>query len=189
MTIEVAESGSRARTRRAILDAAIAVWGRDPAASLAEIATAAQVGRTTLHRYFPERGDLAAAVGVEVVTRVDAAARRAALGDGPAARALRRLCQEYVDLADVLAVMFNGSDIVDDGTWAAAGCTSHDLVGVVERGHRDGSVDPELTPAWVEHLLWALLYATWDLLRTGRTTKPEATAMLTRSFERAISTA
>ncbi|MDQ3577436.1 MAG: TetR/AcrR family transcriptional regulator, partial [Actinomycetota bacterium] len=45
--------GARARTRRAILDAAISVLSRNPAASLAEVAEAAQVGRTTVHRYFP----------------------------------------------------------------------------------------------------------------------------------------
>ncbi|MBQ1052796.1 TetR family transcriptional regulator, partial [Micromonospora sp. C51] len=60
MTTE--ETGSRARTRQAILQAAIEVLSRNPAASLGEIATAAQVGRTTLHRYFAERSDLLAGV-------------------------------------------------------------------------------------------------------------------------------
>lgn len=185
MTAEV-ESGTRARTRGAILAAAIEVWGKDPGAPLADIATAAQVGRTTLHRYFPERGDLATALGLEVVTRIDAASRRARLADGTGAEALGRLIQEYFELADVLAVMFNDSRLVGDDTWEAAGCTASDLVAVVERGHRDGSVHPGFTPPWVENVLWALLYATWQLVRAGGTTKPEAAALLTSSFEGAI---
>lgn len=185
MVIEV-ESGTRARTRGAILAAAIAVWGKDPGAALSDIAAAAQVGRTTLHRYFPERGDLAAALGHEVVVRIDAAARRARLDDGTGAEALRRLCHEYFELAEVLAVMFNDSGLVGEETWEAAGCSASDLPAVVERGHRDGSIDPLLTPGWVENLLWALLYATWQYLRTRDVTKPEAMTMLTSSFQRAI---
>ncbi|WP_159149695.1 TetR family transcriptional regulator, partial [Dietzia lutea] len=49
------ETGARARTRSAILDAAVEVLAEDRQASMADIATAAQVGRTTVHRYFPER--------------------------------------------------------------------------------------------------------------------------------------
>jgi len=185
MTVDHAESGTRARTRRAILEAAITVWGRDPGASLADIAAAAQVGRTTLHRYFPERSDLSVALGLEVVARIHAAAQRARLAEDPAAEALGRLCQEYFELADALAIMFNGSQLVDDDTWAAAGCSA-DLLPVVERGHADGSVDSELTPVWVENLLWALLYASWAHMGTSGSSKPEAMRLLTRSFQGAI---
>ncbi|MEU1179064.1 helix-turn-helix domain-containing protein [Streptomyces sp. NPDC005820] len=52
-------------TRRAILDAAITLLATDPTASLSEVAAAAGVGRTTVHRYFPERSDLLAAIGVD----------------------------------------------------------------------------------------------------------------------------
>ena len=61
VTTEIA-TGARGRTRKAILDAAIGVLATDPAASLGQIADAADVGRTTLHRYFPERADLLTAL-------------------------------------------------------------------------------------------------------------------------------
>ena len=38
------------RTRRALLDAAVSVLTKDSSASLAEVASVAGVGRTTLHR-------------------------------------------------------------------------------------------------------------------------------------------
>ncbi|TGJ95488.1 TetR family transcriptional regulator, partial [Actinotalea fermentans ATCC 43279 = JCM 9966 = DSM 3133] len=60
-------TGARARTRRAILDAAVSVFSSNQAASLGEVAQAAQVGRSTLHRYFPERADLMRAVGAEAL--------------------------------------------------------------------------------------------------------------------------
>jgi AcrR family transcriptional regulator len=69
-----AESGTRARTRRAILDAAVVLLAGDPTASLGDVAAAAGVGRTTVHRYFPERSDLLAAISTDVLDKVEAAA-------------------------------------------------------------------------------------------------------------------
>jgi AcrR family transcriptional regulator len=54
----VSESGTRYRTRRAILNAAASVFARNRSATLADVAEAAEVGRSTLHRYFADRDDL-----------------------------------------------------------------------------------------------------------------------------------
>ncbi|HZC09115.1 MAG TPA: helix-turn-helix domain-containing protein, partial [Mycobacterium sp.] len=48
-------SGSQARTRAAILAATASVLARNRSATLPDIADAAGVGRTTLHRYFADR--------------------------------------------------------------------------------------------------------------------------------------
>lgn len=55
-------SRAKERTRRAILDAAAAVLARNPAASIGEIAEAAETVRSTVHRHFPERADLISAL-------------------------------------------------------------------------------------------------------------------------------
>ena len=55
---------------------------RDPR-SLGEVAAAASVGRTTLHRYFPERSDLLAAIAVHPLEQVAAATERAGLETAP----------------------------------------------------------------------------------------------------------
>ena len=99
------ESTTRARTRRAIIDAAVATLSADHAASLADVAEAAGVGRTTVHRYFPERSDLLAAIGTDVRERIEAATARARLGEGPAPAALDRLCLEFFELGDRLMLL------------------------------------------------------------------------------------
>jgi TetR/AcrR family transcriptional repressor of lfrA len=191
MSSEVAASGARGRTRRALVDAAIGVWARDPAGSLGEIAGAARVGRTTLHRYFPDRSALATAVGSEVVVRVRAAADRARVDQGSAAEVLRRLCREYFELADVLALIFNGAQVVDVETWteAAGSDTPGDqtaLRPIVESGHRDGSIRPDVTPEWAESVVWALLYAAWDFSRSGNVARQDVITMLTTSVDGAL---
>jgi serine phosphatase RsbU (regulator of sigma subunit) len=46
------------RTRRRILDAARVRLAQDPRATMADVAAAARIGRSTLHRHFPTRLDL-----------------------------------------------------------------------------------------------------------------------------------
>ncbi len=103
------ESATRTRTRRAILDAAVAVLARNPGASLGEVAAAADVGRTTLHRYFAERADLLAGLVGYANELVGEATARAELSHGSAPDALARLCREYFELGDALTLMFSGT--------------------------------------------------------------------------------
>lgn len=179
-------SGTKNRTRQAILDAAVALLGQNPAASLGEIAVAAQVGRTTLHRYFAERSDLLAAVGAECHQQLCAATERARVEDGPGGEALLRICREYFDLGPVLSLVFGQPDLMTgaQGWDPSVGVC---LTRVVERGHADGSIDPELPAAWVESLLWSQLYAGWSYLGdTAGTSRHDVLRLLTRSLGNAL---
>jgi AcrR family transcriptional regulator len=180
------ESGTRARTRRAILAAAIAVLSKNGGASLGEIATAADVGRTTLHRYFPERSDLLRAIGVEALERVAAAAGRARLGDGPALDALVRYCHELFELGDVLTLLFADPAVMEDDLWREQTETDRELLRLVERGHADGTIDPDVPPAWAQNVLWALLYAAWELGRESGASRHNALALCVRSLRRTL---
>src|SRR5687768_6419137 len=99
--------GPQARTRRAILDAAVRTLSADFGASLADIAAEAGVGRTTLHRYFPERADLLNAIAADALERSIAAAQRARVDEGSGAEALQRFCEEQFELGDTLMVIVN----------------------------------------------------------------------------------
>jgi TetR/AcrR family transcriptional repressor of lfrA len=158
--VTTAPTGSRARTRQAILDAAIEVLARNPAAALGDVAVAADVGRTTLHRYFPERVDLLNALRAEVDARLDAARVRARIADGTGAAAVCRLCQEFFDLGDLLSLLFH-EQVGDEG--GSEGCDA-EFEAMIRRGHADGSIDPELPASWVQSLMWSQLYAGWSYL-------------------------
>lgn len=180
------ESAARLRTRQAILDAAITTLAADPAASLGDIATAAAVGRTTLHRYFAERQDLLDAVTVEVATRLADAERRARLSEGTGREALSRLAREYFDLGDALSVMF-GSQVDVDAAFedlsAADSCTSRDAI---ERGRSDGSLDPDLPASWIESMLWSALYAGWSYTNDTGGSRHESLRLVVRSLDGAV---
>jgi len=178
------ESGSRTRTRQAILDAAIEVFARDPAASLGDVAAAAGVGRTTLHRYFAERADLTAALRDEAARRLAEAHDRARVADDTGAAALRRLCQEYFDLGDLLSLLFNEQLTIDD-QGAGARCDG-EFEAMVRRGHRDGTVDPELPAPWIVSLIWSQLYAGWAYIAEHSVSRHEALRLILRCVAGAV---
>lgn len=186
MTDVQQESGSRARTRQAIIDAAIDVLGRNTTATLQEIATAAEVGRTTLHRYFAERSDLVNAVRETGVTRLSEAHDRARLTDGTGAEALRRLCQEYFDLGNLLSLIFSEPQLVSDDNWADTNGCEPGFAAMVERGHHDGSIDPELPPEWVQSLMWSQLYAGWSYLSLGGNSRHHVLHLVLRTVSGAV---
>jgi AcrR family transcriptional regulator len=180
------ESGTRARTRRAIVDAAVVLLAGDPTASLGDVAAAAGVGRTTVHRYFPERSDLLAAIGTDVLEKVAAATERARLDDGPAAKALERLCQEYFELGDGLTLMFETPQLANWSGWEEETAADEHFLRTVRRGHAEGSIDPELDEEWVRNLVWALLYSAWEHTRIAGASKHSAMSLCLHTLRKAI---
>lgn len=184
--VQDTETGARARTRRAIVEAAVAQLARDAGASLGQIADAAGVGRTTLHRYFPERSDLLEAVATETSARLDEVHVRARLETGTAREALRRLCPEYLQLGDLLTLLF--TEVVSDAALEGDDGSDGDdpLAALVARGHADGSIDPELSAHWVVGTLWSQLYLAWETLREGQESRHDVVQQLMRTVGKAI---
>jgi AcrR family transcriptional regulator len=182
----VDESGTRARTRRAILDAAVQVLSQHSGASLAEVAAAAGVGRTTMHRYFPERAELLAGISSDLLERVAAATERARPDAGPAVAALERLCQAYFALGDGLLLTMNEPYLFTEPAWQEETESDRALLRLVERGHAEGTMDPDLSPEWVQTVLWSLLYAAWMHARDNDVPEHEALALCLRTLRKAV---
>ena len=180
------ESGTRARTRRAILDAGVRVLSQRSGASLAEVAAAAGVGRTTMHRYFPERADLIAGISADLLERVAAATERARPDEGPATAALERLCQAYFTLEAGLLLTMNEPHLFAGAEWEEETESDRALLRLVERGHADGSIDPTLTPQWVQAVLWSLLYAAWMHARDNDVPEHDALALCLRTLRKVV---
>lgn len=185
------ESGSKTRTRSAIIDAAIRALNEDPQASMAGIAAEAQVGRTTLHRYFPERSDLMEAVASEGIMRFEQATKNARLEKGTAFEALQRLCYEYMQLSELLRLIFNGSEaaVLLWEKWGnTAECSESDraLAALVERGHREKSFNPQFTHEWVVNVWWSMLYASVSYIYESHHTRHETLELMTKTLESAL---
>jgi TetR/AcrR family transcriptional repressor of lfrA len=157
------DGGPRSRTRKAILDAAMSVLADNPAASLGDIATAAGVGRSTLHRYFAERSDLLHALARHVHQLSNAAIEHAEPDCGPAVEALRRVVECQLDLGPIVPFIFNEPTIGADPELAALLDTGDEvIVDVLNRASTRGAAGP---PDWPRLVFWALLEAGYQAIK------------------------
>lgn len=151
--------GTRSRTRSAILEAAARSLSHDWAATMPEIAEAAGVGRTTLHRYFPDRETLIHATTTDSLEIVQTAMNEAGLDEGSPLEAMRRAVSAMVSVGDRLLYLFGDPRVLanysETGSWMPA--EEDPLLHLIERGQAEGIFDPELTACWIQHSLWALV--------------------------------
>ncbi|GAA3804217.1 TetR/AcrR family transcriptional regulator [Amycolatopsis tucumanensis] len=149
---------TRDRTRSAILSAAATLLGRDYQAKLAEIADAAGVGRTTLHRYFPDRATLIKAAVEDSIAAIEASVADAAIDRGPALDAMRRLVAAMVAVGDRLVFLFGDPRVLAEHGPDGGTPPDDPVIALIERGQAEGVFDPGLTPQWIQRVLWALVY-------------------------------
>jgi TetR/AcrR family transcriptional regulator, repressor for lfrA len=160
---QLSDGGPRARTRKAILDAAMSVLAEHPTASLGDIATAADVGRSTLHRYFAERSDLLHALALHVHALSNAAIERAEPDCGPPVEALRRVVECQLELGPIVPFVYYNPNLTADKELAAVLDTGDEvIVEVLNRASCQGSAGP---PGWPRLVFWALLNAGYEALK------------------------
>ncbi|MGW0159941.1 TetR/AcrR family transcriptional regulator [Mycobacterium sp. NPDC003323] len=160
---DFAESGVRHRTRRAIVEAAIGVITDNPTAPLSDIAEAAGVGRSTLHRYFPERIDLLRAVALQVHAASNAAIEAADPTSGPTVSALRRVVESQLDLGPIMQYVYTEPLIQSDREFAAFLDTGDEVIAeILSRATPDR---PEYPPGWARRVFWALLLTGYSAVR------------------------
>lgn len=182
MTVEEQESPTKERTRRAILRAGIGVLSGNPGAALGEIAEAAGVARSTLHRYYPDRAALSAAVEAFVVAEYADAISRSRPDDGTGLAAYTRLCGELIDAREVFAWWMRGEaadEVPEDSE------EDRLVAGIVRRGHADGSIDRELDVAWLVGHIWCGLFAAFHLPEPAGRSPRETREMCLRTLVKA----
>ncbi|WP_086829292.1 TetR family transcriptional regulator [Allokutzneria sp. NRRL B-24872] len=185
--MEELETGVRGRTKRAILAAAAATLAKDRAATLADIAAAAEVGRSTVQRYFAEREDLISAVTQDSLRVLGEATEEADIGRGEPGEAMRRLVTAAVGVAERVLYLygdpevlasFGGVDAEDEGSIA--------VHGLITRGQADGTFAADVDASWIETVLWSLVYSASDAVSRGQMPRHTATAMVIRTLEQGI---
>ncbi len=167
---------SRRDARPSLLQVAAEVLVADPRASLGEVAAAAGVGRTTLHKRYPTRDALLLAVAHDSVDLfADAVADsgitllppRATAAD--ATDALRRLVEALVPLGARLEFLLRQPELDrDPALTARIEQLDAPVEDFVRRAQRAGAVRGEVPVWWVVSTLYALTYSAWDGVARGR---------------------
>lgn len=173
---------------QAILDAASAVLGERPEASLAVIAETAGISRKTLYAHFPSREMLINALIERATARVVAALDAAELETGPADTALVRLMEVGWTSMDTDPFLLHLAvpPVSPEQDRDRHAPIVERLQAVVERGQRAGEIAPDLPVGWVLAAVLALGHAAGEEVRAGRMTSAEAIGMLRISIPRLV---
>lgn len=149
---------------------------------MAQLAEHAQMARSTVHRHFPERGNLVEALRQRADHAVIAAYTQ--VGNDVARVGLLRLAQAFFEHADLLIAAYISLPQADKA--AALNATDPAMTMLVERGHADGSIDSALHPVWIEQALWGLLYASWKTAANGSLGRFDAQAVLLNAIDKLL---
>jgi AcrR family transcriptional regulator len=165
------------RNQQALLDAALACLSRDPEASMAEIAEASGLTRTTVYRHFPSREHLVRAlfdrVSAEAVAAVHAIVEA---DDLEAAAVLRRVAADILVLGARYRFLDRHQDLVAEQLRRPR--ADDPLRDWARRAVAAGELRPGTDPDWLRRAVGTLAAAASDDVATGRWTPGEAARQL-----------
>ncbi|HEU4363330.1 MAG TPA: TetR/AcrR family transcriptional regulator [Mycobacterium sp.] len=178
-------TGVQSRTRAAILDATASVLARDRSATLPEIAAAAEVARSTLHRYFVDRDRLIYETTLDSIRVINDRLAAVATDEGPAIDAMRRLITTLVPEGDRIVFLFADPAVLRDFP-ADLQPNSRPITELIARGQQEGAFDRELSADWIRIALFGLLVKACREAAYGLVARHSIVTTLTRIFERGV---
>jgi AcrR family transcriptional regulator len=167
-----------------ILEIAAEVFSANAAASLADVAAAAGVGRTTLHNRFPTREALLLTVAHDALDRCATVIKDARLTEveatpDDARAALGRFIEAMIPLGPRIEFLLRQPELDMDKELAArTDQLDTPLEEFVGRAQQAGALRAGVPPWWAVSSLYALTYAAWEAITTGRLAPRDAAALV-----------
>jgi hypothetical protein len=111
----------------------------------------------------------------------------AALDQGPSLDAMRRAVAAMVAVGDRLMFVF-GDPRTLKGYGAPDGAVppSDPVLDLVKRGQAEGAFDPGVSPVWIQHVLWVLVYRACEDADRGELPRHGITATVIRTLENGV---
>lgn len=153
-----------------MLEVAAEVLAVKPSASLAEIAAAAGIGRTTLHKQYATRQDLLVAAAHAALNRAEQAINAATEKAESDPRAgLEQLVAELVPLGAELAFLFRQHAFEEEPVIAERMCgMDPPIAAICKRAQQAGLLRPDRPDWWFVSTLYAQIYVAWEGVALGR---------------------
>jgi AcrR family transcriptional regulator len=183
MVVRASDAGHpRRATRRSLLDVAAEVLVADPSASLAEVADAAGIGRTTLHKHYATRDDLLRAVAHRAIDLWELAVDGVTDTDDPDG-GLRAFTAAMIPIGPQLAFLWRTPSFDHDKDllerWAAA---EERGLAVLRHAQARGVLAPDVPDWWLLHTFYSLIYVAAETVRSGYLAPRDAPELVIGTF-------
>jgi AcrR family transcriptional regulator len=164
--------------RPTLLDVAAEVLVSNPAASLASVASAAGIGRTTLHKQYATRQELVVAVAHRALDRSIEAARTA-IANADGNTVMRELVTALVPVGAQLAFLFREPSLDNE---PAIDKRLDDLdkpiATAIRAAQQAGVLRTDRPEWWFVSSLYAVVYIAWEGIKFGRLAPLDATELV-----------
>lgn len=176
------------RSIEAILDAAERLLASGGEASTSAVAAAAGVSRVTLYSHFPTRSALLEAGAERAVRRGAEAIASAELQSGDAGDALARLVQAAWGKLENNIRLFAAvrGELGEEALRRAHQQIDAPIISVIKRGQQTGAFTSSVRASWLLTVFYALMHAAADEVNSGRISRKEALAALTKTIHAAF---
>ncbi|MFH8253516.1 TetR/AcrR family transcriptional regulator [Streptomyces roseolus] len=145
------------RSVRAILEAAERVLAEDPGASMEQIAAAAGVARTTIHRRFAHRQALIEALATSAARQLAQAVDDGRPDTAPPLVAMHRITANVLQVKGAWTFALGLSDDPGSEAFALQQDIGRRCVAVLRRAQDDGLIDEAADLDWVRRVYYALI--------------------------------
>jgi AcrR family transcriptional regulator len=164
--------GSRA-AKRSLLDVAAEVLVADPSASLTQVAEAAGIGRTTLHKQYATREDLLRAVGNRVIDLWEQVTEVASAGDADGG--LLAAIEAMIPIGPQLAFLWRTPSFDHDQDletrWNAF---TQQTLAILKRAQDRGVISAVVPDWWLLSTFHAVIYIASERVQLGHLARLDA---------------
>ena len=184
------QSGALGRSRRAVkrplLDLVAEVLVARPGASLAEVASAAGISRTTLHKQYATRDELVRAVGLRATEIWEQAVDRVA-GEPGTEAGLRALLAAMIESGPQLTFLWRSPALDEDEEltrrYVAA---ERRCLAVLDRARSQGLLAVSTPDWWLLQTMYALVYTAAEAVQQGKLAPLDAPDLALRTLLRGL---
>jgi AcrR family transcriptional regulator len=171
-----------AGSRPSLLDVAAEVLVADPAASLAQVAEAAGIGRTTLHKHYATRDDLIHAVGDRALALWEQAVAKIA-GEGNPDGGLRAATEAMIPIGPQLAFLWRTPAFDHDQDLGLRWRAVEDAtLAILVRARDRGEIAATVPDWWLLNTFYSMIYDAAESVRGGLLASRDAPGLALRTF-------
>jgi AcrR family transcriptional regulator len=170
------------RNREAVIEAAIVALAADPNASMADIATAAGLGRTTVYRHFDTREELIVALFERVVSEAQAATSTVIDDSEDAAETLRSLGPAMVEIGVRFRFLHSHLELGAEAFANGKRMPDDPVRAFLLEAQAEGELRADAPVGWMQSLMQSTAIATMDEVIAGRLGHADAGRLLGDTF-------